>query len=184
MECARTLRSTRIRRSIDLRRQSGVSHQSLGSAVFIDTTCGWQNWQAQALGALLSTAGPVMMQKSLSARPVVTLCCQQKSGRLGTPTQLTTVSLPVRDENQTSGRLVAAISSVIHCAAGILRAAAAVLLAMPTHLAAGLDQAGHDRPAYQTRRSNNEHPHPIMLLRIVTRDGSSVLRLTSSLVSG
>ena len=29
MGCARTLRSTRIRRSIDLRRQSGVSHQSL-----------------------------------------------------------------------------------------------------------------------------------------------------------
>jgi len=30
MGCARSLHSTRIRRSIDLRRQSGVSHQSLG----------------------------------------------------------------------------------------------------------------------------------------------------------
>src|SRR5215831_5335198 len=41
--CARTLRSTRIRRSIDRRRQSGVSHQSLGSAVYIGTTFGWHN---------------------------------------------------------------------------------------------------------------------------------------------
>ena len=40
---ARTLRSTRIPRSIDLRRQSGVSHQSLGSAVSIGTTFGWHN---------------------------------------------------------------------------------------------------------------------------------------------
>jgi hypothetical protein len=31
-------------RSIDLRRQSGVSHQSLGSAVSIGTTFGWHNW--------------------------------------------------------------------------------------------------------------------------------------------
>src|SRR5690348_14365537 len=31
MGCAGTLHSTRIRRSIALRRQSGVSHQSLGS---------------------------------------------------------------------------------------------------------------------------------------------------------
>ena len=30
-------------RSIDLRRQSGVSHQSLGSAVSIGTTFGWHN---------------------------------------------------------------------------------------------------------------------------------------------
>src|SRR5215469_3616731 len=29
--------------SIDLRRQSGVSHQSLGSAVSIGTTFGWHN---------------------------------------------------------------------------------------------------------------------------------------------
>src|SRR5438552_876709 len=36
-------RSTRILRSIDLRRQSGVSHQSLGSAVSIGTTFGWHN---------------------------------------------------------------------------------------------------------------------------------------------
>jgi hypothetical protein len=35
MGCARTLRSTRILRSIALRRQSGVSHQQLGSAVSI-----------------------------------------------------------------------------------------------------------------------------------------------------
>jgi len=43
MGCARTLHSTRIRRSIDLRRQSGVSHQSLGSAVSIGTMFGWHN---------------------------------------------------------------------------------------------------------------------------------------------
>ena len=41
--CARTLRSTRMLRSIDLRRQSGSSHQSLGSAVSIGTTFGWHN---------------------------------------------------------------------------------------------------------------------------------------------
>jgi hypothetical protein len=39
----RTLRLTRMLRSIDLRRQSGVSHQSLGSAVSIGTTFGWHN---------------------------------------------------------------------------------------------------------------------------------------------
>ena len=38
--CARTLRPTRMLRSIDLRRQSGLSHQSLGSAVSIGTTFG------------------------------------------------------------------------------------------------------------------------------------------------
>ena len=38
-----TLRSTRIPRSIDLCRQSGASHQSLGSAVSIGTTFGWHN---------------------------------------------------------------------------------------------------------------------------------------------
>ena len=43
MGCARTLRSTRMLRSIDLRRQSGVSHQSLGSAVSIGTTFEWHN---------------------------------------------------------------------------------------------------------------------------------------------
>ena len=37
------LRSTRILRSIDLRKQSGGSHQSLGSAVSIGTTFGWHN---------------------------------------------------------------------------------------------------------------------------------------------
>jgi hypothetical protein len=37
------LRSTRILRTIALRRQSGVSHQSLGSAVSIGTTFGWHN---------------------------------------------------------------------------------------------------------------------------------------------
>ena len=41
--CARTLHSTRIPRSTDLRRQSGASHQSLGSAVSIDTMFGWHN---------------------------------------------------------------------------------------------------------------------------------------------
>jgi transposase InsO family protein len=40
---ARTLHSTRIPRSIDLRGQSGVSHQSPGSAVSIGTTFGWHN---------------------------------------------------------------------------------------------------------------------------------------------
>src|SRR5215472_16808256 len=45
--CARTLGSTRMRRSIDLRRQSGVSHQSLGSAVSIGTTFGWHNRYTQ-----------------------------------------------------------------------------------------------------------------------------------------
>jgi len=47
MGCARTLHSTRIRRSIDRRRLSGVSHQSLGSAVSIGTTFGWHNRKAQ-----------------------------------------------------------------------------------------------------------------------------------------
>jgi transposase InsO family protein len=41
--CVRTLHSTRMPRSIDLCRQSGLSHQSLGSAVSIDTTFGWHN---------------------------------------------------------------------------------------------------------------------------------------------
>src|SRR5947208_7781743 len=49
MGCARTLHSTRIRRSIDLRRQSGVSHQSLGSAVSIGTTFGRHNRLAHDL---------------------------------------------------------------------------------------------------------------------------------------
>ena len=44
MGCARTLHSTRIHRSIDPCRQSGVSHQSLGSAVSIGTTFGPHNW--------------------------------------------------------------------------------------------------------------------------------------------
>jgi hypothetical protein len=43
MVCARTLHSTRIARSIALRRQSGISHQSLGSAISIGTTFGWHN---------------------------------------------------------------------------------------------------------------------------------------------
>ena len=47
MGCARTLRSTRIPRSTDLRIQSGVSHQSLGLAVSIGTTFGWHKRQAQ-----------------------------------------------------------------------------------------------------------------------------------------
>src|SRR5215472_17541528 len=47
--CARTLRSTRMLRSIDLRRQSGLSHQSLGSAVSIGTTFGWHNRYTQEL---------------------------------------------------------------------------------------------------------------------------------------
>src|SRR5215471_19547692 len=46
-ECARTLRSTRMLRSIDLRRQSGLSHQSLGSAVSIGITFGWHNRYTQ-----------------------------------------------------------------------------------------------------------------------------------------
>src|SRR5262249_13192654 len=45
--CVRTLRSTRMLRSIDLRRQSGLSHQSLGSAVSIGTTFGWHNRYTQ-----------------------------------------------------------------------------------------------------------------------------------------
>ena len=45
--CARTLRSTRMLRSIDLRRHSGLSHQSLGSAVSIGTTFGWHNRYTQ-----------------------------------------------------------------------------------------------------------------------------------------
>src|SRR5215472_17118573 len=51
MGCARTLHSTRIRRSIDLRRQSGASRQSLGSAVSIGTTFGWHNRQAHVTGS-------------------------------------------------------------------------------------------------------------------------------------
>src|SRR5215831_18334471 len=47
--CARTLRSTRMLRSIDLRRQPGLSHQSLGSAVSIGTTFGWHNRYTQAI---------------------------------------------------------------------------------------------------------------------------------------
>jgi hypothetical protein len=43
MVCARTLRSRRIPCSIALRRQSGVSHQSLGSAVSTGTKFGWHN---------------------------------------------------------------------------------------------------------------------------------------------
>jgi hypothetical protein len=43
MVCARTLPSTTMHRSADLRRQSGVSHQSFGSAVSIGTTFGWHN---------------------------------------------------------------------------------------------------------------------------------------------
>src|SRR5215831_666919 len=46
--CARTLRSTRMLRSIHLRRQSGLSHQSLGSAVSIGTTFEWHNRYTQA----------------------------------------------------------------------------------------------------------------------------------------
>src|SRR5215467_465640 len=45
--CARTLRSTRMLRSIDRRRQSGLSHQSLGPAVSIGTTFGWHNRYTQ-----------------------------------------------------------------------------------------------------------------------------------------
>src|SRR5262249_16986359 len=50
--CARTLRSTRMLRSIDLRRPSGVSHQSLGSAVSIGTTFGWHNRYTQGAEGL------------------------------------------------------------------------------------------------------------------------------------
>src|SRR5215831_8358481 len=50
--CARTLRSTRMLRSIDLRRQSGLSHQSLDSAVSIGTTFGWHNRYTQPVRAL------------------------------------------------------------------------------------------------------------------------------------
>src|SRR5262249_31168051 len=38
---------------IDLRRQSGLSHQSLGSAVSIGTTFGWHNRYTQALTTAL-----------------------------------------------------------------------------------------------------------------------------------
>src|SRR5215467_13540323 len=51
--CARTLRSTRMLRSIDLRRQSGLSHQSLGSAVSIGTTFGWHNRYTQVVASAL-----------------------------------------------------------------------------------------------------------------------------------
>ena len=43
MEHVRTLRLRRIVRSSDLCRQSGVLHQSRGSAVFIISTFGWHN---------------------------------------------------------------------------------------------------------------------------------------------
>src|SRR5215471_13251672 len=43
--CARTLRSTGILRSIDRRRQSGVLHQSLGSAVYIGPGVDGVTWQ-------------------------------------------------------------------------------------------------------------------------------------------
>jgi len=36
-------------RSIDLRRQSGLSHQPLGSGVSIGTTFGWHNRKAQRI---------------------------------------------------------------------------------------------------------------------------------------
>ena len=45
--CVHTLRSTRMLRSIDLSRQLGLSHQSLGSAVSTGTTFGWLNRKAQ-----------------------------------------------------------------------------------------------------------------------------------------
>ncbi len=51
------------------------------------------------------------------------------------------------------------------------RAAAAVLLAMPTTSQPASNQAGHDRSANQTGRSNHEHPHASMRLPIVTREG-------------
>ena len=44
MVYARTLRSTRMLRSVDHRRQSVRSHQSHGSAAFIVNTLGRRNW--------------------------------------------------------------------------------------------------------------------------------------------
>ena len=46
-EARRILRWTRILPFVDLRRQSGVSHQSRGSTVFIVSTFGWPNRLAQ-----------------------------------------------------------------------------------------------------------------------------------------
>ena len=46
MVYARTLRSTRMLRSVDHRRQSVRSHQSHGSAASIINTLGWPNWSA------------------------------------------------------------------------------------------------------------------------------------------
>jgi len=53
--CARTLHSTRIPRSVDLRRQSGISHQSFGSAVSVGTTFGFDK-TSRLLRCAASTA--------------------------------------------------------------------------------------------------------------------------------
>jgi hypothetical protein len=58
MGCARTMHSTRIRRSIDLRRPSGVSHQFLGPVVFIGTTFGSHNRSAHPFERSKSAAYP------------------------------------------------------------------------------------------------------------------------------
>src|SRR5215471_6238892 len=77
--CARTLRSTRMLRSIDLRRQSGLSHQSLGSAVSIGTTFGWHNRYAQ--GTLpRSTLRPASVQWSASWRVSPSRAAQVERG--------------------------------------------------------------------------------------------------------
>ena len=57
MAYARTLRSTRMLRSVDHRRQSVRSHQSHGSAASIVNTLGWLNWgTTQALRHVTSVS--------------------------------------------------------------------------------------------------------------------------------
>src|SRR6516165_6974050 len=73
MGCARTSHSTRIRRSIDLRRQSGVSHQSLGSAVSIGTTFGRQSVGTAAEttvdGGMIDHVPKIVLVSRLQALP-------------------------------------------------------------------------------------------------------------------
>src|SRR5215470_17466102 len=80
--CARTLHSTRMLRSIDLRRQSGVSHQSLGSAVSIGTTFGWHNRYTQVLAVDLCGA-PLLIACGADRVPRVFLnVCRHRGARL------------------------------------------------------------------------------------------------------
>ena len=60
-------------RSIDLHRQSGLSHQSLGSAVSIGTTFGWHNRYTQLLEHIddLLLAEPSLAHSSVSFRRIL-----------------------------------------------------------------------------------------------------------------